>query len=49
MPNCPPALSPSEGCGGGTERSPAAVSACATPDAHIAPWPLAPGNMRMAQ
>ena len=44
----PLAVPPSELAGVGTERSPGAVSACATPDAHMAPWSLAPGNLRMA-
>jgi hypothetical protein len=43
-----PAFPPSELAGVGTERSPGAVSACATPDAHLAPWPLGPRNLTMA-
>lgn len=44
----PPAVPPSELASVGTERSPGAVSACATSAAHMAPWSLGPGNVRMA-
>ena len=47
----PLAVPPSELVGIGVTAlsdPPAAVSACVTPDAHMAPWSLAPSNLRMA-
>ena len=43
-----PAVPPFELAAVDTEIRPGAVSVSATPDAHMAPWSLAPGNLRMA-
>ena len=48
MPNCPwPSPHPSWWASA-PSVAPAAVGACVTPDAHMAPWSLAPSNLRMA-